>query len=84
LAGDLVDETRAVPLELEPGDAAVFGGFTPHRSAPNRSNSWRRQLYLSYNKLSDGGQQRLKHYEEFHRWLRVRYTEHGKNDVYFR
>ena len=47
-----VDEAAGVPLELEPGDVAVFGGFTPHRSAPNRSDRWRRQLYLSYNKLS--------------------------------
>lgn len=78
-----VDEARAVPLELEPGDVAVFGGFTPHRSAENRSPRWRRQLYLSYNKDSDGGDRREAHYAEFHDWLRRRYAEHGKNDVYF-
>ncbi|HEY8504468.1 MAG TPA: phytanoyl-CoA dioxygenase family protein, partial [Gemmataceae bacterium] len=78
-----VDEARCVPLELEPGDVAIFGGFTPHRSGPNLSGGWRRQLYLSYNKRSDGGEQRGKHYEEFHRWLRKRYAEHGKTDVYF-
>jgi ectoine hydroxylase-related dioxygenase (phytanoyl-CoA dioxygenase family) len=79
----LVDEARAVPLVLEPGDVAVFGGFTPHRSDPNRSDRWRRQLYLSYNKLSDGGEQRAKHYEEFHVWLRKKYAEYNKTDVYF-
>ncbi len=78
-----VDEAKGVPLELEPGDVAIFGGFTPHRSAPNRSPRWRRQLYLSYNKLSDGGEQRAKHYDEFHRWLRVKYAEYNKTDVYF-
>jgi ectoine hydroxylase-related dioxygenase (phytanoyl-CoA dioxygenase family) len=78
-----VDEARAVPLELRPGDVAVFGGFTPHRSAPNASGRWRRQLYLSYNKRSDGGAQREKHYEEFHRWLRVKYAQYGKTDVYY-
>jgi hypothetical protein len=78
-----VDESRAVPLELEPGDVAVFGGFTPHRSSPNLSDGWRRQLYLSYNKHSDGGDQREAHYDEFHRWLRKRYAEHGKHDIYF-
>src|SRR5205807_2640681 len=62
LPPDLMDESRGVPLELEPGDAAVFGGFTPHRSAPNRSPHWRRQLYLSYNQRSDGGEQRARHY----------------------
>jgi hypothetical protein len=84
LPAHLVDEERAVPLEMEPGDVAVFGGFTPHRSAPNRSGRWRRQLYLSYNKLSDGGHQREHHYEEFHRWLRERYREYGKANTWFR
>jgi ectoine hydroxylase-related dioxygenase (phytanoyl-CoA dioxygenase family) len=83
LPADVVRESDAVPLEMQPGDVGVFGGFTPHRSAPNRSGRWRRQLYISYNKRSDGGEQRTKHYEEFHRWLRMRYAEHGKTDVYF-
>ncbi len=78
-----VDESRGVLLALKPGDVAVFGGFTPHRSAPNRSPRWRRQLYLSYNKRSDGGDQRAKHYAEFHAWLRQKYAEHGKTDVDF-
>jgi hypothetical protein len=80
---DLIGESRGVPLELQPGDIAIFGGFTPHRSAPNRSGQWRRQLYFSYNQRSDGGEQRERHYQEFHRWLRARYADHGKSDVYF-
>jgi 2-aminoethylphosphonate dioxygenase len=72
LPAELVDEARAVPLELEPGDVAIFGGFVPHRSAPNQSSRWRRQLYLSYNALSDGGEQREAHYREFHQWLERR------------
>jgi ectoine hydroxylase-related dioxygenase (phytanoyl-CoA dioxygenase family) len=81
---DCIDPSRGVLLEMEPGDVAIFDGFTPHRSEPNRSPRWRRQLYLSYNKLSDGGPQREKHYEEFHRWLRVKYAEYGKHNLYFR
>ncbi len=84
LATDLVDESKGVLLELEPGDVAAFDGFTPHRSAPNRSGRWRRQLYLSYNKLSDGGRQREHHYAEFHAWLRKKYAQYGKADVYYR
>ncbi len=79
-----IDEARGVNLELEPGDVAIFGGFTPHRSAPNRSARWRRQLFLSYNKLSDGGPQREKHYREFHEWIRARYAEPERNNLYFR
>ena len=52
-----VDESNGVKLELMPGDVAMFGGNMPHRSAPNRSRSWRRQLYLSYNAKSDGADQ---------------------------
>jgi ectoine hydroxylase-related dioxygenase (phytanoyl-CoA dioxygenase family) len=83
LPPETVDPLRGVLLELRRGDVAIFGGFTPHRSAPNRSGRWRRQLYLSYNARNDGGEQRAKHYDEFHRWLRVKYAEYNKADVYF-
>jgi ectoine hydroxylase-related dioxygenase (phytanoyl-CoA dioxygenase family) len=79
---DLVDETTAIPLELQPGDVAVFGCFTPHRSAPNASERWRRLLYLSYNADSDGGDCREQHYREFLGWLRKKYAEYGKTNVY--
>lgn len=83
LPADAVDESTGVKLLLEPGDVAFFGGFTPHRSPPNRSRSWRRQLYLSYNADSDGGPRRQPHYQEFHAWLRERYAEYGRTEVYF-
>jgi hypothetical protein len=83
LPPNTLNEALAVPLLLEPGDVAVFGGFTPHRSDPNVSDRWRRQLYLSYNARSDGGDQREKHYREFHAWLREKYAEYGKTETYF-
>jgi hypothetical protein len=83
LAPGLVDESRGVLLTLDPGDVAIFAGFTPHRSAPNRSDRWRRQLYLSYNKLSDGGEQREQHYAEFRAWLVKKYAQYGKTETYF-
>ena len=79
-----IDESTGVMLVLAPGDIAIFGGFTPHRSAANASNQQRRQLYLSYNARSDGGDQRDKHYAEFHQWLVGKYAEYGKTGVYFR
>lgn len=78
-----VDESSGVKLNLMPGDIAFFGGFTPHRSAPNRSRKSRRQLYLSYNAESDGGDYRETHYREFHAWLKERYAEYGRNETYF-
>ena len=69
---------------LSPGDVVVFGGYLPHRSAPNRSGHPRRLLYFSYNAASDGGDARASHYRQFHAWLRERYAEHGKHGMYFR
>ncbi|MCE9603522.1 MAG: phytanoyl-CoA dioxygenase family protein [Planctomycetia bacterium] len=80
---DKIDLSRGVKLDLQPGDVAIFDGFTPHRSGPNRTDRYRRQLYLSYNALSDGGEQRAGHYAYFHEWLVARYAEYGKTETYF-
>ncbi|MBS0208183.1 MAG: phytanoyl-CoA dioxygenase family protein [Planctomycetes bacterium] len=79
-----VDLSRGVRLDLQPGDIALFGAFTPHRSAPNQSDRWRRQLYLSYSADHEGGDQRDAHYREFHAWLVERYAEYGKLGVFFK
>ena len=84
LPPEAVAGAERVPLALAPGDVAIFDGFTPHESAPNRSDGWRRQLYLSYNAERDGGDLRSVHYEDFHQFLREKYAEHGQHDVYFR
>src|SRR5262245_54128772 len=55
---DVIAGIDPVSLELQPGDVALFGCFTPHRSSPNRSPGSRRLLYLSYNADSDGGDNR--------------------------
>jgi len=79
-----VDISKGVILDLEAGDIAIFSGYTPHRSAANRSKQMRRQLYLSYNSFSDGGEQRDAHYAEFKGWLQNRYADYGKTNTYFR
>lgn len=84
LSDDAVDLSKGVVLELAPGDVAFFSGYTPHRSGPNRSTQSRRLLYLSYNALSDGGEQRDKHYAEFRGWLQDRYAEYGRTSTFFR
>jgi hypothetical protein len=79
-----VDLSKGVILDLQPGDAAIFSGYTPHRSGPNRSSRWRRMLYTSYNAEGDGGEQRSRHYAEFKEWLQNRYAEYGKTNTFFR
>ena len=39
LPDNTVDEAQRIPLVLDPGDIAIFDGFTPHRSTA--SNWWR-------------------------------------------
>jgi hypothetical protein len=73
-----------VKLALDPGDVAIFSGFAPHRSAPNRSDGWRRQVYLSYNARSDGGDLRDSHYADFRKFLAEKYAEFGLTDTYYR
>lgn len=84
LPDEAVDLSTGVLLELEPGDVAIFSGYTPHRSGPNRSSRSRRLLYLSYNAFSDGGDQRDRHYAEFRGWLQDRYAEYGRTSTFFR
>ncbi len=81
---DKIDESSGIKLNLNPGDIAMFGAFTPHRSAPNTSDRGRRQLYLSYNADNDGGDRRDAHYQQFHAWLKERYAEYGRNDTWFK
>jgi len=84
LAADSVDPAGGVVLEMRPGDVALFGGYMPHRSGANSTAQARRQLYLSYNAARDGGAQREAHYAQFHQWLRKKYAEYGRTNVYFR
>jgi 2-aminoethylphosphonate dioxygenase len=80
---EAVGDVQPVPLILDPGDIALFDAFTPHRSAPNQTDRWRRQFFPSYNKISEGGHQRPRHYQEFRDWMRARYAEYGKTEMYY-
>ena len=73
-----------VPLLLEPGDLAIFSCFAPHRSGPNLSNHTRRGYFISYNAQSDGGQQYLCHYREYHEWIREKVPVASRDSLYFR
>ena len=42
------------PILMQPGDAIYFSSYAPHKSSSNESNRPRRNLYLTYNALSEG------------------------------
>jgi len=51
------------PIYTEPGDAVFFDSFAPHRSGPNRTDSARRVLYITYNGVS-AGDSRAQYYAD--------------------
>jgi hypothetical protein len=84
LPDSMFEGKEKVSLQLHPGDAAVFGCYLPHRSGPNITTAFRRQLYLSFNPDQDGGDQRTAHYRDFHRWLKKRHSEYGTPQSFFK
>lgn len=42
------------PVHCQPGDAVFFDSYAPHRSEPNRTDTARRVLYITYNQAAQG------------------------------
>jgi hypothetical protein len=42
------------PYPMAPGDVMFFDCYAPHRSQPNLTREQRRNVYLTYNRASDG------------------------------
>ena len=57
------DELGLMPVPTEPGDVIFFDSFVPHASKPNLTDSPRRVLYLTYNRL-DQGDHRRRYFDE--------------------
>lgn len=53
------------PMPTAPGDVLFFDSYAPHASAPNRTASARRILYLTYN-LAANGDHRTRYYADKH------------------
>ena len=76
--------STGVVLDLAPGDIAIFGGFTPHRSAPNRSTAVAAAALPELQRAERRRRAARRHYAEFHGWLKDRYAEYGKTATFFR
>jgi 2-aminoethylphosphonate dioxygenase len=68
---DCDPSTLAPPevLALDPGDVVLFSVLTPHGSAANASQSWRRHFFVTFV-ADDGTDQRTAYYDAQHRRLR--------------
>lgn len=68
--------------ETEPGDVVVFHSLTPHRSGHNRTDSMRRQFYLSYCSAAYGDLYQA-YYEHLHTSLRGQMGPPARSRSYF-
>lgn len=62
------DNQHWTPVELDAGDALVFGSYLAHRSGANHSDQNRKALYATYNSLAEGD-----HRVEYYRQRRIEY-----------
>lgn len=56
-------EVEFFPCPSKPGDVVFFDSYVPHRSAPNRTDTPRRVLYVTYNAAYDGDR-RARYYAD--------------------
>lgn len=59
---EVTDKLEWVSYPMQPGDMIIFDSYTPHRSGPNLTESTRRMIFLTYNKISEGDY-RLEYYQ---------------------
>lgn len=52
------------PIECKMGDVILFDSYLPHYSEPNRSTGARRAIFITYNKVSEGGAMRTAYYQD--------------------
>ena len=56
-----IPNAQMKPIETKAGDIILFNSYVPHGSEANTSNKRRCNIYLTYNKASDGNH-RLKYF----------------------
>jgi len=54
LNADDLPDLNLQPIETNSGDIIIFNSYVPHGSESNTSNQRRCNIYLTYNKLSEG------------------------------
>ena len=54
LEADALPDLNLQPIETNSGDIIIFNSYVPHGSESNSSNQRRCNIYLTYNKLSEG------------------------------
>lgn len=61
---DIVQNFKWTAIECRSGDVILFDSYLPHYSEPNCSTSPRRAMFITFNKLSEGGAMRAAYYQD--------------------
>lgn len=52
------------PIECKTGDVILFDSYLPHYSEPNHTTRSRRAVFITFNKMSEGGSKRDEYYQD--------------------
>lgn len=61
---DIANQFKWTPIECRQGDVILFDSYLPHYSEPNHSLHQRRALFITFNKLAEGGSKRAEYYQD--------------------
>lgn len=61
---EIAKNLQWTPIECQRGDVILFDSYLPHYSEPNKSQGSRRALFITFNKLSEGGSMRQAYYQD--------------------
>lgn len=64
IVATIANQFKWTPIECQRGDVILFDSYLPHYSEPNRSQGSRRAIFITYNKLAEGGSMRTAYYQD--------------------
>ncbi|MBC8339017.1 MAG: phytanoyl-CoA dioxygenase family protein [Rhodospirillales bacterium] len=76
-------EEEYMLLEADPGDVIFFDSYVPHGSPSNDSNTSRRNVYITFNRQSDGDM-RMQYYRDKWRNYAPNKADDARTDESFR
>jgi len=76
-------EDEYVLIEANPGDVIFFNAYVPHGSPPNTGTRSRRNIFLTFNRQSDGDM-RAQYYQDKWQSYAPNQAEDARADVSFR
>jgi hypothetical protein len=75
LTAEQLEGVEFIRFPTEPGDVVFFDCFVPHQSEPNLTDSPRRNLYLTFNRRSEGD-----HREQYYADKRASFPPDNERD----